>query len=412
MSLNLPTLFVIIVFVCLISALLLLLSWLQSRNVRALALWAAAFLIGSVAVALIAARGVIPDVWSIAIANAVMAAAYGIMWAGARNFDARATPQPAVLGGAALWLLACQFEPFVASPEARTVLMSAIIVFYSLASAWELWRGRGEERLLRSAAALLLLVHATLFIARIPLAGRFPLPTESQQHHSIWWTLVIFEGVFFAISMTYLFGALVKERVALGYRRASLIDPLTGVGNRRAFFERGEKLLQRCAFDRRPAALLLFDLDKFKRINDAFGHDAGDKVLTAFCDVATATLRPDDLFGRLGGEEFASLLPATSLDQGLEIADRIRARFAATRLVVGADTLATTVSVGVTTLEERNPDLARIMVAADAALYRAKAGGRNRVEHASGVPEANVADAPLAQKHAAPGMQAFAKRLG
>jgi diguanylate cyclase (GGDEF)-like protein len=412
MSLNLPTLFVIIVFVCVISALLLLLSWLQSRSVRALALWAAAFLIGSVAVALVGARGDIPDVWSIAIANAVMAAAYGIMWAGARNFDARTTPVPAVLGGAALWLLACQFEPFVASPEARTVLMSAVIVFYSLASACELWRGRDEELILRSAAALLLLVHATFFLVRIPLAGRFPLPTDSAEPHSIWWTFVIFEGVFFAISITYLFGALVKERVALGYRRAALVDPLTGVGNRRAFFERGEKLLQRCAFDRRPAALLLFDLDKFKHINDAFGHDAGDKVLTAFCDVATATLRPDDLFGRLGGEEFASLLPATSLDQGLAIADRIRAGFAVTRLVVGADALTTTVSVGVATSEGRDPDLARLMLAADAALYRAKAAGRNRVEYASCVPEAKVPDAPLAPSSAGPGRQAFAKRFG
>jgi diguanylate cyclase (GGDEF)-like protein len=157
---------------------------------------------------------------------------------------------------------------------------------------------------------------------------------------------------------------------------------------------------------------LLFDLDKSKHINDAFGHDAGDKVLTAFCDVATATLRPNDLFGRLGGEEFALLLPATSLDQGREVADRIRARFAATQLVVGADTLATTVSVGVTTSQGHNPDLARIMVAADAALYRAKAEGRNRVECASGVPEGNVPDALPEQKHAEPGRQAFAKTVG
>src|SRR5262249_54451730 len=99
MSLNLPTLFVIIVFVCVISSFLRLLRGWQSAKVRALACWGAHFLIGSIAVALIAARGKIPDVWSIAIANAVMAAAYGIMWGGAPNFDGRATPQPAVLGG-------------------------------------------------------------------------------------------------------------------------------------------------------------------------------------------------------------------------------------------------------------------------------------------------------------------------
>src|SRR5688572_16219167 len=120
-----------------------------------------------------------------------------------------------------------------------------------------------------------------------------------------------------------------RERVALQYKHASLIDPLTGVNNRRAFLERGEKLLHRSNFDRAPAALLLFDLDEFKSVNDTFGHQAGDRVLTAFCTVATSTLRPGDLFGRLGGEEFAALLVDTSLDGGLVAAERVRANFEA-----------------------------------------------------------------------------------
>jgi diguanylate cyclase (GGDEF)-like protein len=164
-------------------------------------------------------------------------------------------------------------------------------------------------------------------------------------------------------------------------------DALTGVGNRRAFFERGEKLLYRSAFDCRPTVLLLFDLDGFKQVNDTFGHHVGDRVLTAFCGTATAALRPDDLFGRLGGEEFASLLPHTSLDEGLAVAERIRSNFEATTLEVGANTLAATVSVGVAISIDSSRKLANIIKAADRALYRAKANGRNRVEHASGAPE-------------------------
>jgi diguanylate cyclase (GGDEF)-like protein len=76
--------------------------------------------------------------------------------------------------------------------------------------------------------------------------------------------------------------------MVLGYKHASLIDPLTGVGNRQAFFDRGEKLLHRSGFDSRPTVLLLFDLDRFKRINDTFGHHIGDWVLTDFCGAATA----------------------------------------------------------------------------------------------------------------------------
>jgi diguanylate cyclase (GGDEF)-like protein len=338
MSLDLRTLFVIAVFVSAVAGLLLLLSWLQNRQLRGLALWASAFIIGSIGVALIAARGHISDTWSIAVANAILAIAYGMLWAGVRNVDGRATSAPLVLAGAVIWLIACHNDAFFASTRARTALMSAVVVAYSLLSAWELWRGRREGLIFRLPAILLLLVHTAFFIARIPLADALPLSTDSEQTRTGWWTFTIFEAVFFAFFIPYLLGAMARERMVLGYKNASLIDPLTGVGNRRAFLERGEKLLQRSAFDRRPTVLLWFDLDGFKRINDTFGHHVGDRVLTTFCGVATAALRPDDLFGRLGGEEFAALLPQTSLDDGLAVAERIRSDFAATTLEVGAET--------------------------------------------------------------------------
>jgi diguanylate cyclase (GGDEF)-like protein len=386
MSLDIATLFVIAVFISAVAGCLLLISWLQNRNVRALAWWASALIIGSIGVALIAARGDISDTWSIAIANAILATAYGMVWAGVRNFDGRTTSAPLVLAGAAIWLVACHFEAFFTWPQARTALMSAIVASYSLLSAWELWRGRREGLIFRLPIILLLLVHTAFFVARIPFAGALPLPTDAGEFRTGWWTFTIFEAVFFAFFITYLLGAMARERMVLGYKRASLIDPLTGVGNRRAFFERAEKLLHRSTFDGRPAVLLLFDLDRFKHVNDTFGHHAGDQVLKAFCGAATAALRPDDLFGRLGGEEFASLLPHTSLDEGLAVAERVRSNFEATTLEVGANTLAATVSVGVATSIDPSRKLADIFKAADQALYRAKANGRNRVEQANSVP--------------------------
>jgi diguanylate cyclase (GGDEF)-like protein len=387
MSLDLPTLFVIAVFVSAVAGFLLLFSWLQNRQLRGLALWASAFIIGALGVALIAARGHISDTWSIAVANAILAIAYGMLWAGVRNFDGRATSAPLVLAGAVIWLVACHNEAFFASSRARTALMSAVVVSYSLLSAWELWRGRREGLIYRLPAILLLLVHTAFFIARIPLADALPLSTDSEQTRTGWWTFTIFEAVFFAFFIPYLLVAMARERMVLGYKRASLIDPLTGVGNRRAFLERGEKLLRRSAFDRRPTVLLLFDLDGFKQINDTFGHHVGDQVLTTFCGVATAALRPDDLFGRLGGEEFAALLPHTSLDEGLAVAERIRSDFAATPPAASTETLAATVSVGVAMSIDPSSNLADMIEAADRALYRAKANGRNRVEHAKGGPE-------------------------
>jgi diguanylate cyclase (GGDEF)-like protein len=382
MSLDMPTLFVIAVFISAVAGFLLLLSWLQNRNVRALAVWASALIIGSIGVALIAARGNISDTWSIAIANTLLATGYGMMWAGVRNFDGRATSTPLVLAGAAGWLVACHIEAFFTSPQARTALMSGVIASYSLLSAWELWRGGRDGPIFRVPVILLLLVHAAFFVVRIPLAGTLPLPTESREIGSGWWTFTIFEAVFYAFCLPFFLGAMARERTVLGYKRASLIDPLTGVGNRRAFFERGEKLLHRSAFECQPTALLLFDLDRFKHINDTFGHPVGDQVLKAFCGAATAALRPDDLFGRLGGEEFASLLPDASLDEGLAIAERIRANFEATTWRIGANSSPATVSVGVAMSVDSTLSLADILEAADRALYRAKANGRNRVEHA------------------------------
>src|SRR5262245_54528601 len=110
-----------------------------------------------------------------------------------------------------------------------------------------------------------------------------------------------------SVQRTYLGGS---PRIGLPrYRRASLTDPLTGVANRRGFFEAGERLLKRARFAQQPTAAIMFDLDRFKVINYRFGHQTGDEVLAAFCRLATSHLRPNDLFGRIGGEEFAGILP-------------------------------------------------------------------------------------------------------
>jgi hypothetical protein len=113
-------------------------------------------------------------------------------------------------------------------------------------------------------------------------------------------TFAIFEGAFVCMCTAYLFGGLAKDRIATRYRRASLTDPLTGVANRRGFFEAGKRLLKRARFARQPTALIMFDLDRFKSINDRYGHHTGDEVLTAFCRLASSQLPPNDLFGRIG----------------------------------------------------------------------------------------------------------------
>jgi diguanylate cyclase (GGDEF)-like protein len=168
-----------------------------------------------------------------------------------------------------------------------------------------------------------------------------------------------------------------KERAELEQRKAALTDPLTGIANRRAFFDRGGPLLAWAQADRRSAALLLFDLDRFKEVNDTAGHHAGDRVLQAFCDLVAGSIKPGDLFGRLGGEEFACLLANASMAHALHIAERLRREFAAMRLP-DLD-VNPTVSVGVAIANEAGRSLPALLAIADRALYRAKAEGRNRV---------------------------------
>jgi diguanylate cyclase (GGDEF)-like protein len=154
-------------------------------------------------------------------------------------------------------------------------------------------------------------------------------------------------------------------------------DPLTGCANRRHFMERAQSLFE---LGRRttPVSLAILDLDHFKLINDAHGHPAGDEVLRMVGQTIREQIRATDMFGRVGGEEFAVLLPDTPADQALVSLDRLRAAVAEAEVRVGEQTIRTSASLG---LAEQRPDedFATLYARADAALYEAKATGRGRV---------------------------------
>ena len=359
---------------------LLLLSWLQHRRITALALWGSGFITASVATTLIIVlRGTIPDFWSIVVGNALLAAAYGILWGGARTFDGKNVSILLALMGVVFWLIACSIGPVYARPEARATVMAAIGIVYTLLVVFELWRGRGDE-VWRWPIMVLLLAHAAAIPIHIPLAGAWTHPDPSDPSDLDLLTFAVFEGAFVCICAAYLFGGLAKDRIAARYRRASLTDPLTGIANRRGFLHRGERLLMRARFAREPTALILFDLDRFKSINDRYGHITGDEVLISFCRLATSHLRPNDLFGRIGGEEFASLLLNTGRHDALWLAERVRKAFEASFHTAGQYAFSSTVSVGVAISDDERSDLNALLSAADQALYQAKALGRNRVE--------------------------------
>ena len=376
--LDLPTLFAVTFFVTVVGGLLLLFTFLQNRNTPALALWGTGYLVGATGAALIGGAGAgIPNAWSVCAANALLCGAYAFMWSGARSFEGRRVSIALLVAGPAIWLVAFQFEGFAQSMTARIGLVSAIMATYALLAACELWYARDRDLISRWPTLLLVLGHAGFLLVRIPFAPVLAASTISGYAQGTVVTVIAFEALFAAFCLPFLRVAMSKERAELEQRKAALTDSLTGIANRRAFFDHGSPLLEGAIAERRPVALLLFDLDRFKEINDSAGHQAGDRVLQAFCDLVGASIRPGDLFGRLGGEEFAYLLVDASMAQALHAAERLRRDFAAVsfpHLVVNP-----TVSVGVAMASEAGRSLSTLLALADRALYRAKADGRNRV---------------------------------
>ena len=167
--------------------------------------------------------------------------------------------------------------------------------------------------------------------------------------------------------------------------RQALADPLTGIGNRRYFFEQGRRELLRSLRTGKRPSLLMIDIDRFKGVNDTYGHDAGDAALKALCETTLATVRNIDVFARIGGEEFAVLLPETAASQALIVAERLRERLAGASVEMpGGKAFSFTVSIGVAGLAAEDSGLEALLKRADEALYEAKNSGRNRVCAAPG----------------------------
>jgi diguanylate cyclase (GGDEF)-like protein len=163
-------------------------------------------------------------------------------------------------------------------------------------------------------------------------------------------------------------------RTSNRHKSDAMTDPLTGLLNRRALF--GEKVTETAS----NTAILVMDLDHFKTINDQFGHAAGDRVLRAFAEVIFSNIRAEDVAARLGGEEFCIVLSASSPKAAAAVAERIRSTLETKTFPTSAGVIHATVSVGIAIRSSEPETLQALLSRADAALYQAKAAGRNRVQ--------------------------------
>jgi diguanylate cyclase (GGDEF)-like protein len=366
-------------FVAALAGLLLVGAWAQRRGTLALLWWGAAHLSNAVAAALLLAGMTVAAPVTVIVGTGGIVLSMSLYWSGARVFFHR---RPSLAIGAVAMLAWLAVTIATASSGPRPSVAAAFLataVLLGLAAA-ELARASEERIGARWGLIAVFVLHAVVMAIGAYGLGFGNLEIVATPSVFSWFGAVHFERLVFLIGSALFMVVMARERQEMITMSAARIDSLTGVANRGAFFTQAGRILRRARDARAPVSLIVFDLDYFKRINDSFGHAAGDRVLRTFADTATAMLRPADLLGRIGGEEFAALLPGVGTEAAYVIAERIRHAFESASSGVGSGVRAT-VSAG-TAVALPGAVVETVLEEADRALYRAKANGRNRVERA------------------------------
>jgi diguanylate cyclase (GGDEF)-like protein len=354
----------------------------KQENIAALKWWGAAYLLGSAAVAIWTIYGdTLGPMTSLALTS-IGFFACGMVWNASRVFHGRKLLWPGLVLGPLVWI-ATMMTLAPRDASIRLSMGAAIVAIYAALTASELWSERRRDMQRRWPTVTIPVLHG--FVLMLPiLIGVYMRPYDANFSSSIWVTAFSVELVLYAICTVFVIFMLVSDRTVAAHKNAASTDPLTGLFNRRGFAEACSRVIEREAIAGRPVTVMIFDIDHFKSINDRFGHPAGDEILKLFAVVISSNLRLSDLSGRIGGEEFAALLPC-ALEEGVIVADRMRQVFEASNIVCDEGPVETTVSIGVAG-GPAGTELEVLLAAADTALYQAKRGGRNRVEAAEELP--------------------------
>lgn len=358
--------------------------------------WWQSNLIVTLSLVLFALRGLIPDPVSIVVANAAMAWSLALFHAGVLRFLGKTPWWRTMAAGTVATMTVIVICRYVYDDLNIRVVGVSVFHCFGLATAgYMLMRHRPSDRaaLPYLTTAIFALLFATGHAVRglgsalawLEYPGVGPSPGFSVGF------LTIGALVMPAITM----GAVLMTHDAIVRRLEDIADTdfLTGVLSRKAFEERAQQALDAAAASGAPIVLLMLDIDRFKRVNDGYGHPAGDAVIAAFAETALANVRGADLVGRMGGEEFLVLLTSAGLNEARLVAERIRADAEGSPVTGPFGAVTYTVSGGYS-LWQPGESLARLVARADTALYAAKLSGRNRMQPHVG--DAHIVSAALA----------------
>lgn len=371
MSLDIYTLFVCELYVLGFLSIIMVFAWVGSHYDRVLGFTCLSLVFTLIAVFLSSLRSSGLHFLPVAVGNVLVMLAYGGLLNAFRRFCGKPIGMHWLLG-ALLWALLCCFPAFYYSLPKRVLVLCIACVAYTAALIQLVWRARDTLKATFWPAQLLLWIHLLFHLARMFLDSAIASTQPGAIGGSDFSVYVILESILFVIGLTFTILAMVNERMQIALKHTSLHDPLTSVWNRRALFTEAEKIVARCRRQNRPFSAILFDLDHFKSINDRYGHHQGDQILIHFCEIVRGLIPAEGRFARLGGEEFAAIIPAGPRDA--------EAWCEAIRLAVCAsqpNDIAWSVSIGFASVTHGQQDFESLLALADAALYHAKASGRN-----------------------------------
>jgi len=359
----------------------MLFLYIGHRQERALKHAVYALAMQSLGLFSLALRNVAPDWLSIVVANTLIIVGGVYLMVGSvrifyrRAFRLRWLVLLGLLTLAIFWYLTYVRNDYFLRVVAFAVIASGL----AFMGAREFFRPVEDEiwcgpRLLTMA---LLLGYGVSALVRIPMAwvgGTRELlaPTVGNMISYLSGSLLL--GLW-----PFLMALLVGQRLLAQQRHLAMTDLLTGVLNRRGFEEAMQREFSRAARKNETLSLLLLDIDHFKQINDRFGHQLGDRVLALLTKHVSGTLRTEDVFGRLGGEEFGVILPSIDHAQALEVAERIRGLVAALPIDAAQAQAHITVSIGVASTDADGREWDSLYRVADQRLYDVKTAGRNQV---------------------------------
>lgn len=374
--LHLPTIMVIYAVGTLMVGTISLSIWLKDRSNEPFRILILAAVVGIAGAVIHGLRNVAPFWLTTGVGFPLIFLGVGLFWCAYTAFEGRRPRYWFATAGAAVSIIITPLPLFQDSTVFRAVFAAVVIGIYNLLCAWETYRGAPKEPLpSRSLAIMINGCHGLLWFARIPLA-LFVEPPSSGESYAPWFVVVTLLSALHNIFAMFALSLLGKDRSERRYRIAAETDLLTGMNNRRFFVEHARHHLDQ---PENRAALLMFDIDKFKSINDTFGHAVGDKVLVAFSECLSRNSEPGWIMARLGGEEFACLIPHAGLETGRKVAERFRQ--STERLCIPSENgpIGITVSAGVASNEQEPATLDSLLALADHNLYRAKVSGRNTV---------------------------------